>query len=90
MSTDAKNIFLWYFIWVLLAMRRYSSGQRGQTVNLLTSVSEGSNPSRRTNILLSRARSDPHRAFDSRFLFFDDEISCFDRHIDGVFVFNAV
>ncbi len=29
-------------------MRRYSSGQRGETVNLLTSVFEGSNPSRRT------------------------------------------
>ena len=29
-------------------MRRYSSGQRGQTVNLLTYVYEGSNPSRRT------------------------------------------
>ena len=28
--------------------RRYSSGQRGQTVNLLTYVYEGSNPSRRT------------------------------------------
>ena len=30
-------------------MRRYSSGQRGQTVNLLASAYEGSNPSRRTN-----------------------------------------
>ena len=30
--------------------RRYSSGQRGQTVNLLTYVYEGSNPSRRTRI----------------------------------------
>ncbi len=29
-------------------MRRYSSGQRGQTVNLLASAYEGSNPSRRT------------------------------------------
>ena len=29
-------------------LRRYSSGQRGQTVNLLTYVYEGSNPSRRT------------------------------------------
>ena len=30
-------------------MRRYSSGQRGQTVNLLALAYEGSNPSRRTN-----------------------------------------
>ncbi len=30
-------------------MRRYSSGQRGQTVNLLAYAYEGSNPSRRTN-----------------------------------------
>lgn len=29
-------------------MRRYSSGQRGQTVNLLAPAYEGSNPSRRT------------------------------------------
>jgi len=29
-------------------MRRYSSGQRGETVNLLASAYEGSNPSRRT------------------------------------------
>ncbi len=29
-------------------MRRYSSGQRGQTVNLLALAYEGSNPSRRT------------------------------------------
>ena len=33
---------------VLSRMRRYPSGQRGQTVNLLTSVFVGSNPTRRT------------------------------------------
>lgn len=32
-------------------MRRYSSGQRGETVNLLASAYEGSNPSRRTKIV---------------------------------------
>jgi hypothetical protein len=30
-------------------MRRYSSGQRGQTVNLLASAYGGSNPPRRTH-----------------------------------------
>ena len=34
-------------------LRRYSSGQRGQTVNLLALAYEGSNPSRRTNIKMS-------------------------------------
>ena len=35
--------------WALEALRRYSSGQRGETVNLLDLSYEGSNPSRRTN-----------------------------------------
>ena len=35
-------------------MRRYSSGQRGQTVNLLASAYEGSNPSRRTKIKIPK------------------------------------
>ncbi len=34
--------------WALEALRRYSSGQRGETVNLLDLSYEGSNPSRRT------------------------------------------
>ena len=33
---------------------RYSSGQRGQTVNLLTNVYEGSNPSLSTTVLRGR------------------------------------
>ncbi len=35
-------------------LRRYSSGQRGQTVNLLALAYEGSNPSRRTKIDIVR------------------------------------
>ena len=50
-------------------LRRYSSGQRGQTVNLLTSVYEGSNPSRRTN-------KKSAQALPGRFLLVRREVKC--------------
>ena len=48
-------------------MRQYSSGLRGQTVNLLTSVFVGSNPTWRTlknTLLLQGVFVDPELGFE--------------------------
>ncbi len=48
--SSCGNLYATYRHLYFNILRRYSSGQRGQTVNLLALAYEGSNPSRRTRI----------------------------------------
>jgi hypothetical protein len=45
---NAQHVLFYCHSFLSNKTRRYSSGQRGQTVNLLAIAFEGSNPSRRT------------------------------------------